>query len=106
MPDGSDIHIPFAVVAGVVAPMAGAVAYMFKQLLRANADRQAEMARVTEGLASEMKEQWRFVERMNHIRVLEIAAFPHVAPQIRDDANKVCKEIEEAEAEAKRKEKR
>lgn len=114
VPEG---NIPISLALWLGGGMVTAVGVLFKMLIASNASRQAElakayaerfaeMARVTETLAADGRAQWRFVERMNHIRVLEIAALPHIAPQIKDDAKEVLKEIDEAEKEAMRKEKR
>lgn len=100
-----DFSVPFSVVAWVGGGILGVVGLLFRMLIAANTERQKEMARVTESLAVEQRRAWAIVDRVTRSRVLEIAAFPHVPPQIREEAKIVCDEITEAQKETQRREK-
>lgn len=97
-----DLSVPFSYVAYVVTAILGVVGLLFKMLIAANTSRQAEMAKVTEQLADDNRRAWSIVDRVTRSRVLEIAAFPHVPPQIKEEAKIVCDEITEAQKEAVR----
>lgn len=108
-----DFSIPFSVGASIIGGLIGGICFMFRMviaahaarvadLLEANATRAAEQAHVTETLAADGRRAWAIVDRVTKTRVLEIGAFPHVSPQIREEAKSVCDEINEAQAESKR----
>lgn len=97
-----DLSIPFSYAAYVCTAILGVVGLLFKMLIAANTSRQAEMAKVTEQQAEDNRRAWAIVDRVTRSRVLEIAAFPHVPPQIKEEAKIVCDEIAEAQKEAAR----
>lgn len=101
IPEGS---IPLSLALWLGGGFVGVVGVLFRMLIATTNARFTEMARVTENLAADSRRAWGIVDRVTQTRVLEIGAFPHVSPQIRQEAKRVCDEISEAQADEKRRE--
>lgn len=55
-------------------------------------------------LAPELRAIWRALDRMNTVRILGIIASPHAAPDVKEAAAEVIKNIEKEEASGKKRE--
>lgn len=55
-------------------------------------------------LAPELRALWRAIDRMNTIRVLGLVASTHVAPEIKEEAARILKAVEDEEAGGKKRE--
>lgn len=98
--------IPASAVITGFGVMAGAVAYMFRVVVTSyekrlseqtvsQENRVASIVQVNEKMASEMEEMWNAINRGNYIRALEISAAPHIAPELREEAANMVREIKE-----------
>lgn len=101
--------IPASAVIGGFVAMAGAVCYMFRVVVVSYEKRLSEqmvsqenrvtaMVRADEKIVAEMEEMWRAINRGNYIRALEISVAPHIAPELREEAANMVRDIKEQDA--------
>lgn len=109
--DPSAIQMPLSTIVGGFIGLCGAIGTVFWLLVDSHKKQNSDLLRLIDEGRQDRAKQWAIVERFtavmdrgNFTRLMEVAAYPHIAPQIKNDAEKIALDIREAEAAARRRE--
>lgn len=99
--DPSAVSIPFSAIVVIVGALGSSVALVFRMLVKSHEKQIDDLTKLNQGVLQQVRDdvrdQWKAVERITIVRLMEISTFPHVAPQVKADAVQMREEIRDLE---------
>lgn len=99
--DPGSIQMPLTAILGGFTVLGGSVALVFRMLVKSHEKQIDDLTKLNQGVLQQVRDdvrdQWKAVERITIVRLMEISTFPHVAPQVKADAIQMREEIRDME---------